>query len=57
MLIPQGRYNGGRQRGAKLPLADLKRREEKFSDWIKWPKFNSTQAVLEILEVEEVKGT
>jgi hypothetical protein len=55
LLNPQGGDNGGRQRGAKLPLADPERREKKIPDWAKWPKFHGTQAVREISMAEEVK--
>lgn len=51
-----GGDTGGRQRGAKLPLADPERREENVPGWVKWPKFHGMQAVREFSMAEKSKG-
>ena len=54
LLNPNGRDNVGRQKGAKLLLADPERREEKAPDYVKWPEFHDMPTMCGIRMLEKI---
>lgn len=53
-LKPFGRDNVGRQKGAKLLLADPETREEKAPDYVRWPEFDAVPTLCGIRMLEKV---